>query len=231
MSEGLIINPAFMVYFAEIKVTYPAGSTLTCTSKKDSSISFTAEVTTSPYTFVVPHADTWTIKGVSGSKNKSVTVNATTFGTVYTATIVYDLILYQNGSLASGYSRAGSMSTALSSSPAYPALMVAAGYASEWDVGGTAVGWITPTIDCSQFTKLHIIGGQTNVPNAGHNVGLSTNTTDWTNFTVKNSSLANTEKKADFTQKDINISSYNGKYYFKIGAYSTHVFISKIWFD
>lgn len=98
MSEGLIINPGFFVYYATITVTYPSGSTLTCTCGSDS---FTAETTSGSYTFVVPYAGTWTVRAVKGSESDSKAVSITTYNQAANVTLQYDLILYNNGTVSS----------------------------------------------------------------------------------------------------------------------------------
>ena len=54
--------------YAVIGVTYPSGSTVTCTN---GSKTLTAKDTTGKALFVIPSAGTWMVKAVSGSKSKS----------------------------------------------------------------------------------------------------------------------------------------------------------------
>lgn len=91
MSEGILINPGFFVYFATITVTYPSGSTVTCTCGSDS---FTAETTSGSYTFVVPYAGTWTVKATQGSNTASTNVSVTTYNQAATCTLTYNFIIY-----------------------------------------------------------------------------------------------------------------------------------------
>ena len=85
--------------YAVIGVTYPAGSTCTCTN---GSKTLTAKDTTGKAIFVIPSAGTWTVKAVSGSKSTSKTVSITAEGQVKTVTLSYELVLFNNG-VVSGY--------------------------------------------------------------------------------------------------------------------------------
>ena len=62
---------------ASIVVTYPAGSTLTCTL---GSKVLTAKDTSGKWVFGLPSTGNWVVKAVSGSKSKSKTVEITAEG-------------------------------------------------------------------------------------------------------------------------------------------------------
>lgn len=89
-----------MAFFcATISVTYPSGSTLTCT---DGTTTLTATTTTGSYTFDIPNAGTWTVKAVSGSSTASQAVSIAASGQTESVTLSYSLYLYNNGAV-SGY--------------------------------------------------------------------------------------------------------------------------------
>lgn len=77
-------------FFATIAVTYPSGSTLTCT---DGTTTLTATTTAGSYTFDVPNSGTWTIKAVSGSQSASKSVSITTDGQSASVTLTYNVTL------------------------------------------------------------------------------------------------------------------------------------------
>lgn len=79
--------------YAVIGVTYPTGSTCTCTN---GSKTLTAKDTTGKAIFVIPSAGTWTVKAVSGNKSKSKTVSITAEGQVETVELMYELIMVPN---------------------------------------------------------------------------------------------------------------------------------------
>lgn len=80
--------------FAVIGVTYPAGSICTCTNGETT---LTAEDTSGKAMFIIPEAGTWTVKAVSGNKSVSKAVSITVAGQVETVTLIYELILFDNG--------------------------------------------------------------------------------------------------------------------------------------
>lgn len=80
--------------YAVIGVTYPTGSTCTCT---DGVKTLTAKDTSGKAIFVIPSAGTWAVKAVSGSKSTSKTVSITAEGQVETVTLTFETILFDNG--------------------------------------------------------------------------------------------------------------------------------------
>ena len=80
---------------AVIGVTYPAGSTCTCTN---GSKTLTAKDTTGKAIFVIPSAGTWIVTAVSGSKSKSTAVSITAEGQVEVVTLIFETVLWEAGS-------------------------------------------------------------------------------------------------------------------------------------
>ena len=80
--------------YAAIGVTYPTGSTCTCT---DGAKTLTAKDTSGKAIFVIPSAGTWTVTAVSGSKSTSKAVSITAEGQVETVTLIFELILFDGG--------------------------------------------------------------------------------------------------------------------------------------
>lgn len=77
--------------YAIIGVTYPFGSTCTCTN---GTRTLTAKDTTGKALFVIPAAGTWTVKAVKGSQSASKAVKITAEGQVATVVLAYELILF-----------------------------------------------------------------------------------------------------------------------------------------
>lgn len=80
--------------FAAIGVTYPAGSTLTCTNGTKT---LTAKTTSGQWVFAIPEAGTWTVTATDGTNTKSQSVEITAEGQSVSVTLSYALILYDNG--------------------------------------------------------------------------------------------------------------------------------------
>lgn len=81
-------------FSATIKVTYPAGSTCTCTY---GGYSYTAGDTSGSWTFTVPVAGTWTVTVTNGSQTRTKTVSITTNGQSVSVGIIYELYLFNKG--------------------------------------------------------------------------------------------------------------------------------------
>lgn len=79
---------------ASIVVTYPAGSTLTCTL---GSKVLTAKDTSGKWVFGLPSTGNWVVKAVKDSKSKSATVNITAEGQVETVMLMFETILWEAG--------------------------------------------------------------------------------------------------------------------------------------
>lgn len=82
--------------FAVIGATYPSGSTCTCTngSKK-----LTAKDTSGQALFVIPSTGTWTVTCTNGTDTASEAVSITAEGQTKTVTLLYELVLWNNGSV------------------------------------------------------------------------------------------------------------------------------------
>ena len=91
--------------YAVIRVTYPSGSTCTCTS---GSTTLTAKDTTGTALFIITAKGTWTVKAVSGSNTASKDVSITADGQVATVTLAFELVLFKNGA----YQNIGSFNNA-----------------------------------------------------------------------------------------------------------------------
>ena len=79
---------------ASIVVTYPAGSTCTCTL---GSKVLTAKDTSGKWVFGLPSTGNWVVKAVKDSKSKSATVEITAEGQVATVTLTFEMILFDGG--------------------------------------------------------------------------------------------------------------------------------------
>lgn len=90
---------------ASIVVSYPAGSTCTCTL---GSKVLTAKDTSGKWVFGLPSTGNWIVKAVSGSKSKSKAVSITAEGQVENVTLMFEAILWkagadQNTSMTGGF--------------------------------------------------------------------------------------------------------------------------------
>ena len=127
---------------ASIVVTYPAGSTLTCTL---GSKVLTAKDTSGKWVFGLPSTGNWVVKAVKDSKSKSATVEITAQGQVENVTLTYMLYIFKSGSgLTAGYSVEGSGGNVSKNSISW------SGSSSD---GGISV-YIKPAVVLKDYTKL-----------------------------------------------------------------------------
>ena len=90
-----------MSYFkSTIKVTYPAGSTCTCS--KDGEV-LTASGTSGSYTFTVTSSGTWTVKATDGSRTVSESVSITASGQSKSVSLSYEIIYISGGVFKESY--------------------------------------------------------------------------------------------------------------------------------
>lgn len=85
---------------ASIVVSYPAGSTLTCTL---GSKVLTAKDTSGKWVFGLPSIGDWVVKAVKGSQSASKAVSITAEGQVETVTLAYEFVLLNTSGWASKY--------------------------------------------------------------------------------------------------------------------------------
>lgn len=138
--------------YAVIGVTYPSGSTVTCTN---GSKTLTAKGTSGKALFVIPSAGTWTVTAVSGSKSTSKTVSITAEGQVATAELAYDYIIFSNETgLNSVYSDGGGGAAVKVSTDSSGIKILA------FPSGGgyNRMAYIKPSIDLTKYATLKISG-------------------------------------------------------------------------
>lgn len=81
-------------FAATINITYPAGSTCTCS---DGTTTISAPDTSGTWTCIVPNAGTWTVTATDGVENTSESVSITTDGQIVAIELSYLLWLYKSG--------------------------------------------------------------------------------------------------------------------------------------
>ena len=99
-------------FAATINITYPAGSTCTCS---DGTTTLSAPDTSGTWACIVPNAGTWTAAATDGVENTSESVSITTDGQIAAIELSYLLWLYKSGNtynaVTGGWSVAEHLST------------------------------------------------------------------------------------------------------------------------
>ena len=80
--------------YAAIGVTYPAGSTCTCT---DGAKTFTLKNTSGQGIFIIPYAAAWIVSCTDGTETASETVRITIEGQSAKIELSYGMLLYKSG--------------------------------------------------------------------------------------------------------------------------------------
>lgn len=214
--------------YAVIGVTYPTGSTCTCT---DGAKTLTAKDTTGRALFVIPYAGTWTVTAVSGSQSASKAVSITAEGQVETVELTYGLYIFKNGSgLTSGYSI---KSNSLISAPTVSGDTIS--WSGDSGSGGVAF-YIDPAVALSGYTKLCVDfecsynwGGDYGM---GFGVGTDAATglmLTNTNWTAKVTSVAQGTIARNTVQCDISALT-DSEYIKVVGSYSAGK-VYNIWLE
>lgn len=144
-----------LAYFtATIAVTWPVGSTCTCTN---GSTVLTAPDTSGSYTFTVTNTGTWTVSCTNGTENASTTVSITADGQSANVKLAYDLRLFDNGDectdTTGGWTNTGYTYDALLTTP--PEISDGRIQLYGKAGGNTGIG-TTQSIDLTGYSKLVI---------------------------------------------------------------------------
>jgi hypothetical protein len=208
--------------FAAIGVTYPAGSTLTCTN---GSKTLTAKNASGQWVFAIPEAGTWTVTATNGTNTKSQSVSITTEGQFESVTLSYQLVLFSaDKGLAEGYTLgAGTITN---------------GQINTQQVGN-ASGVPTHTIAINETVNVdsyHTMRVQFASITGTYYlvVGLrSTYSRDYEGTNASNCAAAIYEASADKTNlsKSLDISALSGGYYFKVSLANGGAAVSSIVFE
>ena len=147
-----------MSYFkSTIKVTYPAGSTCTCSKGGEV---LTASGTSGSYTFTVTSAGTWVIKITSGKYSASKSVSITKTGQSVSVSIDYTLWLFKDGDqFTENTGGWHSRPDFIYRSNLTPNGTVTIGNTISMQAGGgqSATAWTVNKIDLTQYKTLSVI--------------------------------------------------------------------------
>ena len=214
--------------YAVISVTFPSGSTCTCTN---GSKTLTAKDTSGKAIFVIPSAGTWTVKAVKGSQTKSQNVSITAEGQVATVTLGFALDVYNIGTFGTD-----SSGTKFSAG-------VRANYNSitqnqnslDWwcDANTNNLLYISPSINPSGYSTLKMEITAANMNGAGQFGLASGNTQDTSDYVAKTS--FNSFSGAKTLSVDIS-KVMSAKYYIKLTQKGnddadTTATIARIWLE
>ena len=173
---------------ASIVVTYPAGSTLTCTL---GSKVLTAKNTSGKWVFGLPSTGNWVVKAVKGSQSASKTVSITAEGQVETVELAYELVIYDAGSF--GKNTNGTTFDAKKSDDNNASSITKNSAYMLWECGANAwcIFYINPKVSCTGYKtlKISLTNASTNIDSDDAGIGKfglkSNNNTDSSGFVAK----------------------------------------------
>lgn len=189
---------AIPLFAATINITYPAGSTCTCS---DGTTTLSAPDTSGTWVCTVPNAGTWTVSSTDGDTSKSADVVITTDGQTESVTLLYITYLFKDGetydSLTGGWQgTVDAEKQALLLAPA---------------AGKTAMAYTKSKVDLTNFST---VSARTN-SNAFIGFSIIIASAINTSGQVATASLNGTE-----TELSLDISSITGEYFVWLSAYS-----------
>ena len=214
------------VFAATIAVTYPSGSTLTCT---DGTTTLKATTTTGSYTFVVPNAGTWTVTATDGSSTASSSVSITTSGQSESVTLSYwDGYLFNYGDtyddITGGYNNVGTYLTSASDGSTGNPLTITELNSGGWKLknskgNGCGIVYTKNKIDLTDFTTLHFHGrlfDALGYSRTGLGIWSSVADAMTTNRVAYLGGNA-----AAVGERTLDVTSLNGEYYIGVWVYSS----------
>ena len=145
--------------FAVIGVTYPAGSTCTCT---DGSKTLKLKDTSGQGFFLIPYAAAWTVTATDGTNSKSESVEITSEGQSESVALSYEVFLFNNGAVVPFSSEAQSEATVSIGKT----ISFGSGSGSSLYQRG-AVAYTKSKIDLTEYTYVVFEGSFTKVINSG----------------------------------------------------------------
>lgn len=187
-------------FAATINITYPAGSTCTCS---DGTTTLSAPDTSGSWTCIVYNAGTWTVSSTDGDKSKSADVVITTDGQTESVTLQYITYLFKDGetydSLTGGWN--GTFNAEKQ------ALQLSAA------AGKTNFAYPKSKIDLTNYDTVSAV--------VTENVGASSEFSLYITGAIGQSAVASATLGAGAaTRVDLDVSSVTGSYYVMTSLYS-----------
>lgn len=223
--------------FAAIAVTYPEGSTCTCSSGAKT---LKAKNTSGRWIFSVPSIGTWTVSITNGTDTVSKTVEITTEGQSEDVKMSYwDGALYDAGNqytdVTGGWEKVGATNT-VTFNDTNINIVAASAYA-------TPTVSTVNAVDLTSFTTLSTIisDGATSHDRRKYKGILKAVTLDETGkeTVAATTALTNGPSGSTFPQTDLDVSTLTGEYYIRIVAeyvggtasIAGTLFVHKVWLE
>ena len=189
-----------IAYFsATINITYPAGSTCTCS---DGTTTLSAPDTSGTWACAVPNAGTWTVNSTNGDKSKSADVVITANGQSESVTLLYITYLFKDGetydSLTGGWQ--GTVNTEKQ------ALQLTA------SAGKTASVWTQNKVDLTDYSSVSV--------KSDSNVFIGLSIIIASAIGSTSGQVATAQINGSESELSLDISAITGEYFVWLSAYS-----------
>lgn len=196
--------------YAVIGVTYPAGSTCTCSN---GSKTLTAKDTTGEAMFIIPSAGTWTVTAADGGRTASSVVGITAEGQVVTVALMFGP-LYDEGEFDSSYIRTELKSNATITYEADAIRIVSSG-------SRICYGFIVfKNVPLTAFNTISVQLTATSSDSDGTTIAVVDDSSNWDPASTSDGTLAYTFDSNKTTKRktvSLDVSALNGTYDIAIG--------------
>lgn len=187
------------VFSATINITYPTGSTCTCS---DGTTTLSAPDTSGTWVCTVPNAGKWTVISTDGDKTKSADVVITTDGQTESVTLLYITYLFKDGetydSLTGGWQ--GTVNTEKQ------ALQLTA------SAGKTASVWTQNKVDLTDYSSVSV--------KSDSNVFIGLSIIIASAIGSTSGQVATAQINGSESELSLDISAITGEYFVWLSAYS-----------
>lgn len=217
--------------FAAIGVTYPEGSTLTCTNGTKT---LKAKTTTGQWVFAIPEAGTWTVTATDGTETDSQAVSITTEGQFSSVELSYSIVIFDNGTvgvpISLGYKNYSSNSVTIGD-------VITVNAAKNSTTAPSHASVVTDEkIDISDYSTLYVsTTARTVTDNTYGDVWLlvgDNRTASVYNYGNAPTGWATSADVANVGVTSLDISSLTGEYYIGLGcAYAATASFDKWWLE
>lgn len=207
--------------FAAIGVTYPAGSTLTCTNGTKT---FKAKTTSGQWVFAIPETGTWIVTATDPAdptKTKSKTVEITTEGQSVNVDLV-ELVLFDSGNQCEDITGGWGVINGSSSNASIKDDSI---YVGNTDSSGH--GHIAATINKVKVDGYKTLKASVNVTSAGHIFGVSD-----TRERLNNTFVASvTTSELGFDTLELPVENVVGAYYILFQGTASKMTVFRVWLE
>ena len=219
-------STAIAFFAATINITYPAGSTCTCS---DGTTTLSAPDTSGTWACIVPNAGTWTVTSTSGTETDSKAIAITTDGQNTSVELSYATYLYNLGdacdALTGGWQAIGKYNAPIDNGGWKGSPSAVNGTASlDISLGGSCGLVVTKNkIDLTGYQTLTFRGDVTTLGECSLAIWSST-TGDYMPSSVASASISTTGVSVECS---LDLSAITGSYYIGLALKNTNAIAMK----